>query len=44
MKSNKRKIPKYVREEAREIAREIINLRKRPDFNSVINKGLKALS
>jgi len=40
------KIKSYreIRKEAREIAREIIELRKRPDFDKIINKGLKALS
>ena len=39
-----RKLSKHIYEEAREIAREIIELRKRPDFDKIINKGLKALS
>lgn len=40
----RRKLPKHVYEEAREIAREIIELKKRPDFNKEINKFIKAVS
>jgi len=37
-------LPKHVYEEAKEIAKEIIELRKRPDFDKMITKGIKALS
>jgi len=40
----KKKSIQEIRKEAKEIAKEIIQLRRRPDFNKVMNEAFKSLS